>query len=72
MRNGTESFGLNPLLPYVLHRILHHMGNEWPDEHGNGLTRTTLPRPLAVWQPDDDFTSAMATSCHQPADRLEA
>ncbi len=68
----AEPYGLNPLIAYILCSVLTYMGDDWPEELGGELTRTRLPKNLAVWLLDDDFTAAMAASCFHLADRLEA
>jgi hypothetical protein len=68
----AEPYGLNPLIAYILYSVLTYMGDDWPEELGGELTRTCLPKNLAVWLLDDDFTAAMAASCFHLADRLEA
>jgi len=67
----AEPFGLNPLIADVLYNVLTYMGDDWPDELGGELTGSCLPTSLAIWLLDDDFTTTMAASCHQLADRLD-
>jgi hypothetical protein len=67
--DGT--FGISPLIACLLHQTLRDMADDWTDNHGD-LTRRQMPRSLAFWNLDDDFTRAMARSCDELANRLAA
>ena len=67
--DGT--FGISPLIAYLLHQTLRDMADDWTDDLGD-LTRRQMPRSLSFWSLDDEFTQAMARSCDDLANRLAA